>query len=268
MSGVDISSHLIDAINERTRLYIVGDINQLPSVTPGNFFRDMQLITPTFKLEKIYRFDSDGAIGEACRTIVNGGSIRDIENIEVSKGHGVYCRDYPWYRSKKWIVNSIKHMHMCLNVSPHDIRVCAPDNKTSYSLNLYLENVFGGSGEPSPYMQYKNDYELDIFNGEIGISTDGGKNIDFGESRIVESTFSMKLAWVCTVHKMQGCQCKGLVIALPPKSVGMMDRQLLYTALSRSSSLVFVCGDMKAMDDAMARTRPSRLTRLWALGKR
>jgi exodeoxyribonuclease V alpha subunit len=261
---------LLKAIPDGARVIFVGDINQLPSVGPGNVLKDMiasgcMLVT---QLTEIFRQAAGSRIITNAHRI-NLGQYPDISNhsgsdfyyIEAQKPEDV-LKDILGLVSfrlpKKYDFNPLK-----------DIQVLAPMKKGvigTQNLNLALQEtlnnkeqyVFRGGQKfmvGDKVMQLKNDYKREVFNGDIGYITE----IDTVEQRIVVQIddrdviyeFSdldeLTLAYAVSIHKYQGSECPCVIMPIHTSHFKLLHRNLLYTGVTRGKKLVILVGMKKAL---------------------
>jgi len=284
MSMVDISlmHALLRAITVGTRLILVGDVNQLPSVGPGNVLKDI-INSHNFnvvKLTKIFRQATESDI------IVNAHKINAGEKIKLdnkSSDFFLLRRD-----NVKIIIDTIKDnvlkMAKYYKVTPFEIQVLTPMRKGDLgveSLNKDLQKHLnspvsdkkekeynqGVFREGDKVMQIKNNYQLiwevksrygittsngtGVFNGDMGIIK--GINlfaeqvtVEFDEGKQVEYTFSqleeLELAYAITIHKSQGSEYPAVIMPLLTGPRMLLNRNLLYTAVTRAKNCVLIVG--------------------------
>lgn len=291
MSMVDIflMHSLLRAVSVGTRLILVGDINQLPSVGPGCVLKDM--ITSgayhVVMLEKIFRQASQSDI------IVNAHRINRGEPVVPDN------RSRDFFFLKREDPNMILRVVLALvqdklpryvNAKPFDIQVLTPMRKGTLGvekLNEMLQRYLNppsaekseketGKGllrEGDKVMQIKNNYQIEweaknrygitvdkgmgIFNGDMGIITQISEMAEtvevlFDEYRTVTYSFSqleeLELAYAVTIHKSQGSEYPAVVIPLLTGPRMLMNRNLLYTAVTRARSCVTLVGSDRTFD--------------------
>lgn len=297
--------HLLKAVPKSASLIFVGDVNQLPSVSPGNVLKDIidSGVCPVVKLTEIFRQ------GRESRIIINAHRINDGEmpilpedqSLELSDFYfiepKVSAQEMPEEEYKKIfedrVLQTIKklvaeNIPQRFNFDPvNDIQVLSPMHSGSVGtrrLNAELQKIFNkGKGasvqrlervykEGDKVMQIKNNYDKDVYNGDIGTIT----KIDGDESRLyvkmdtgtVSYDFSeleeLVHAYAVSIHKSQGSEYPAVVIPLLTQHYVLLQRNLLYTAITRGKKLVVIVGQKKAMRIAVendkTRTRYTRLT--------
>lgn len=282
MSMVDISlmRHLVDAVGEGTHLVLVGDVDQLPSVGPGNVLRDCidSAAVPVTRLTTIYRQADDSYI------ILNAHRINQGEAPEFSKQSSdffLFAENDPG-KAADWVVNLVSE-RIARNFgfdSHKEIQVLAPMHRGEagvIELNQRLQAALnppdvrkvelkhGGRifREGDRVMQIHNDYDRQVFNGDIGrlqkIDPDGPTlSVDF-DGRPVEYDMTqldeLLHAYAISIHKSQGSEFPVVVIPILMQHYRMLQRNLLYTAVTRARKLVVLVGSRNAIATAVKNQR-------------
>ena len=306
MSMVDIflMNALLKAVSVGTRLILVGDINQLPSVGPGCVLKDIIRAgsCPVVQLTRIFRQASQSDI------IVNAHKINRGEHVTLdnkSRDFFFLQRQEPNVILRVVLALVQEKMPRYVDARPTDIQVLTPMRKGSLGvenlnemLQRYLnppspeknekETARGRFREGDKVMQIKNNYQIEwearnrygiaidkgtgIFNGDMGIV----QQIDllaetmevlFDDYRTVTYSFQMleelELAYAVTIHKSQGSEYPAVVIPLLTGPRMLMNRNLLYTAVTRARSCVTLVGSPETfaqmIDNASEQTRYSGL---------
>ena len=286
MSMVDISlmCSLLKAISVGTRLILVGDVNQLPSVGPGSVLRDIiqSHACNVVMLTKIFRQASTSDI------IVNAHKINHGEEVVLDN------KSMDFFFLKRYdadvIINVIlqlikQKLPKFVDATPYDIQVLTPMRKGLLGVerlngilqrymnppaNDKVEKEYGSTvfREGDKVMQTKNNYQLaweirtkygltvdkglGIFNGDMGIIrqiNDFAEQmiIEFDEGRMVEYPYKLldelELAYAITIHKSQGSEYPAVVIPLLSGPMMLMNRNLLYTAVTRARKCVTLVGN-------------------------
>lgn len=286
MSMVDISlmCSLLKAISVGTRLILVGDVNQLPSVGPGSVLRDIiqSHACNVVMLTKIFRQASTSDI------IVNAHKINHGEEVALDN------KSMDFFFLKRYdadvIINVVlqlikQKLPKFVDASPYDIQVLTPMRKGLLGVerlngilqrymnppaNDKVEKEYGSTvfREGDKVMQTKNNYQLaweirtkygltvdkglGIFNGDMGIIrqiNDFAEQmiIEFDEGRMVEYPYKLldelELAYAITIHKSQGSEYPAVVIPLLSGPMMLMNRNLLYTAVTRARKCVTLVGN-------------------------
>ena len=286
MSMVDISlmNSLLKAILPGTRLILVGDVNQLPSVGAGSVLKDIidSKMFPTVMLTKIFRQASTSDI------IVNAHKINRGEKVSLDN------KSMDFFFLKRYEADKIINVTLQLikqklpkfvGASEYDIQVLTPMRKgllgverLNTILQMYLnppsdrkkEKEHGAIvfREGDKVMQIKNNYQLEweirskyglcidkgtgVFNGDTGIIEEINDfaetiTVNFDEGRMVEYSYKLldelELAYAVTIHKSQGSEYPAVVIPLLSGPRMLMNRNLLYTAVTRAKKCVTIVGD-------------------------
>ena len=289
MSMVDITlmHNLLKAVVAGTRLILVGDVNQLPSVGPGCVLKDIidSHACNVVRLNRIFRQASESDI------IVNAHKINRGEPVSLDNK----SRDF--FFLKRYDANVIisiciqlirQKLPKYVNASPFDIQVLTPMPKgllgverLNTILQQYLNPPDGKKAEREhgqtifrvgdKVMQIKNNYQaeweirsrynipiekgLGVFNGDMGIvreinSFSETLTVEYEERRMVEYPFKeldqLDLAYAITIHKSQGSEYPAVIIPLLTGPRMLMNRNLLYTAVTRARKCVTLVGDEKA----------------------
>ncbi len=286
MSMVDISLmySLLKAIAVGTRLILVGDVNQLPSVGPGSVLRDIirSCVCNVVMLTKIFRQASTSDI------IVNAHKINHGEEVVLDN------KSMDFFFLKRYdadvIINVVlqlikQKLPKFVDATPYDIQVLTPMRKgllgverLNTILQQYMnpplsskaEKEYGTTifREGDKVMQTKNNYQLEweirspyglsiekglgVFNGDMGIIRQINNfaelmTIEFDEGRMVEYPYKLldelELAYAITIHKSQGSEYPAVVIPLLSGPAMLMNRNLIYTAVTRARKCVTLVGN-------------------------
>ena len=280
MVDVFIMNSLLKALQNRTKLILVGDKDQLPSVGAGNVLADIISSgdVDVQYLTHIYRQEADSLIITNAHAI-NGGKMPKIDN--TSKDF-FFIEQKPDITMVETVVNLVsERLTKFTGASGFDIQVLGPMKSGIagvQNLNRRLQaklNPFNSIkkeirvGETTfrvgdRIMQIVNDYEMKwtkvreniteqgegVFNGDIGFITsieEGMAEISFDDDRVAQYTpldlFNIQLAYAVTIHKSQGSEFDTLVIALTNGPPTILNKNLLYTAVTRAKkTVVLVCG--------------------------
>lgn len=292
MSMVDIflMHALLSAVVTGTRLILVGDVNQLPSVGPGSVLKDIIRSGefPVVELTKIFRQASQSDI------VVNAHKIN--QGIPVVLDN----KSMDFFFLKRYDANVIisvvitliqKKLPKFVDAQPYDIQVLTPMRKGLLGverLNGILQQYLNppekekkekehGNGlfrEGDKVMQIKNNYQIEwevrglygipvekgvgVFNGDTGILREINTfaetvTVEFDERRFVEYSFKqldeLELAYAITIHKAQGSEYPAVIIPLLGGPKMLMNRNLLYTAVTRARRCVALVGDEKTFEE-------------------
>jgi exodeoxyribonuclease V alpha subunit len=281
MLDVRLAAHLIGAVSHHAQLIFIGDVDQLPSVGPGNVLRDMinsQRI-PCVRLNEIFRQASASSIVRYAHDINHGitpsflkDSPTDCQFIEVDSSDEI--RDVVL----KLLTDVLPNKY---NFDPtRDVQILSPMNRGdlgTISINLELQKILNpdprehireASQKPrdgelrngDKVIQTANNYELQVFNGDIGFvlasNVEGNKTkVIFGEDRVVtydrEQADDLKLAYAITIHKSQGSEFPVVILPMSMQHYVMLQRNLIYTGLTRARKLAIFIGSKKALHFAV-----------------
>lgn len=277
MMDTQLTYSLLQAIPDRGQLLLIGDVDQLPSVGPGNVLRDLleseQL--PATRLREIFRQAAHSKITINAHKI-NQGVFPDLDIEADSDFFFIQSREthkiIDWVRdlvdgrlSKKYGLDPIT-----------DIQVLSPMRRGSlgtYVLNDALQKALNPRDKKQglkrgdqfflvgdKIMQIRNNYDKGVFNGDVGLihSIDqeerflvakiGQKTIDYKFSELGE----LELAYAVSVHKYQGSECPCIVMPLHESHYKLLYRNLVYTGITRGKKLVVLVGSPKALQMAIA----------------
>ena len=288
MLDVRLASKLLEAINSSCQVVFIGDVDQLPPVGAGNVLRDLidSNAVPYKRLEEVFRQASASHIIQVAHAI-NKGSLPRF-----SHDHSSDCRFIEINKPEK-IVSFLrdlltKHLPDAGYDPVKDVQILSPMNKGelgSVHLNQQIQEWVNPKHEQKEWsktktqklrekdkvIQHANNYELGVFNGDIGFvelaDVDGGKMfVQFGGRTITyesEHTDDLSLAYAITVHKSQGSEFPVVIIPLSMAHYVMLQKNLVYTALTRAKKLAIFVGEIKALGHALGQETSSlRQTRL------
>lgn len=275
MVDVRLAYHLLAAIPPGMRLVIVGDQDQLPSVGPGTVFKDILSsgIVPVIRLEYNFRQAQGSKIADNAHRIRKGL----MPSMDPQQGDYFFCKCEEPEKAIQAVIALAKVVKE-KRVSPLDFQVLAPMYRGTAgidALNKALQEIFNplSSGKPflkvgertyrlrDKVMVLKNNYTKDVYNGDQGLiiniiladdDEEGldrlivnieGREVSYTRDEMDEIT----LAYACSVHKAQGSQFKYVVTLALTQYYIMLQRNLLYTALTRAQNRLVVVGQPKAV---------------------
>ena len=293
MSMVDVNlfKALLEAVRLSSRIILVGDSDQLPSVGAGNVLNDLieSEQVPYVKLKKIYRQAQQSAIITFSHDIINGQVPSDFDKAE------------DFFFLKRFDAESTLNtvIQRCATRLPNaygysafnDIQVLCPSRKGvcgTVNLNSVLQNVLNPFKENAPEIRFKenvfrlgdkvmhikNDYDIpwDSNSGETGLGVYNGdigfiEEIDLS-NRLIKVRFDdkiatyyeenlglLELAYAVTVHKSQGCEFNCVIIPLIDTYKQLRYRKLLYTAITRAKNMLILVGDISVYEDMILNDR-------------
>ncbi|MBW1898279.1 MAG: AAA family ATPase, partial [Deltaproteobacteria bacterium] len=277
--------HLLNAVPVTSKLILVGDVFQLPSVGPGNVLGDIirSKAIPVFYLTEIFRQAQESPI------IINAHMVRRGESPDFnSKNTDNELSEFYFINQSdpNTIVETI--VKLCVDSIPKrfyfdpikDIQVLTPMHKGvagTINLNQVLQKALNHNTDQAEIMggiyktgdkvmHLKNNYLKDVFNGDIGTiaGVDRETNqvmVDY-EGRVVvyepEEMHELSLAYAISVHKSQGSEYPAIIVPLITQHYIMLQRNLLYTAMTRGKKLVILIGTRKAFQIALNNDKPRK----------
>ena len=272
MVDVMLMQALMKAVPDDAALLIVGDIDQLPSVGPGQVLADVIAsgVVPVVRLTEVFRQAAQSRIITSAHKI-NHGSIPDLSKPEGDSDFYFVQADDPETAVPR-IVDLVKtRIPQRFGLNPiRDIQVLCPMNRGGVgarSLNIELQAALNPAGDRKverfgwtfapgdKVMQIENDYDKDVYNGDIGYIDDvdpeaGELNASF-DGRSVTYGFgeldTLVPAYAATIHKSQGSEYPAVVIPIMTQHYAMLQRNLLYTGITRGKRLVVLVGQKKAV---------------------
>lgn len=282
-----LAYHLLRAVPDAGRLILVGDVDQLPSVGPGSVLADLirSDAVEVVRLSEIFRQAQRSLIVVNAHR-VNQGHMPVLESVDSDGDFFFFER-----RTPEEIVETVcqlvaKRIPAGFKLDPvEQIQVLTPRNRGplgTETLNARLRDLLNPEGAAvtrggrtlrvgDKVMQVRNNYDLEVFNGDIGrvaaideeehlvrVAMDNRQVVyDFG------SLDELVLSYACTIHKSQGSEYPCVVIPLHTTHYLMLQRNLLYTAITRARRLAILVGEEKALRIAVGNRRVrTRFTRL------
>jgi exodeoxyribonuclease V alpha subunit len=272
MVDVMLMQALLKAVPDHAALLIVGDIDQLPSVGPGQVLADIIAsgTVPVVRLTEVFRQAAQSKIIVNAHKI-NQGSIPDLRKPEDASDFYFAPADDPETAVTR-IVELVKtRIPKRFGLDPiRDIQVLCPMNRGGVgarSLNIELQSVLNPSGDHKverfgwtfapgdKVMQIENDYDKDVYNGDIGyvgdVEPETGELTATFDDRAITYGFgeldTLVPAYAATIHKSQGSEYPAVVIPVMTQHYAMLQRNLLYTGITRGKRLVVLVGQKKAV---------------------
>lgn len=288
MINLNLMNSLMKAIPLRMKLIMVGDVDQLPSIGCGTVLKDIIDCgkIPVAKLTKIYRQGNESKIILNAHAI-NDGKMPDLSNPAGSDFYFFKIGDND--RIREQIIRLVTEaIPQKFNIPLSDIQVLTPMRKSSdilgsTQLNIALQEKINPESKAiansffklkigDRVMQNKNNYELGVYNGDIGIV----KKLSIEEGTISVRFFGenedtvydkanideLELAYATTVHKSQGSEYPAVVIVATRSHYIMLQKQLFYTAVTRAKQLCIVVGGEDAIR-IMVTTKPKDTRNSW-----
>ena len=285
-----LANQLLSNISSNSKLLIVGDADQLPSVSPGQVLADLLKIPllPQTKLEKIYRQGEDSTIVTLASQIQKG--TLPIDFIEKKAD-----RSYFEVRSEQipQMIERIVEVAIRSGIPAQDVQVLAPMyrgqagidhiNKLMQDLinpaekeQLVFEATDGQYRQGDRVIHLVNDAESNVFNGDLGYITDllpakyadskqDELTINFDGNEIVyqrSEWYKIRLAYAMSIHKSQGSEFPVVILPIISSSHRMLQRNLIYTAITRAKNKLVLLGEKSAFSFAVKNTGTTRKTYL------
>ena len=266
--------NLIKAVPDSMKVILIGDVNQLPSVGSGNVLKDIieSGVVPVISLTKIYRQALTSLIVLNSHKI-NEGELPDLTCNSNSDFFFIEEND-PEKAVEKIVKLCVERIPKFYKVNPiYDVQVLSPMKKGvlgTDNLNKVLQSKLNSNG---PYlkfgstiyrigdkvMQIKNNYDKEVFNGDMGIISGIDENkefleVEFDSKIITYSTSELEeivLSYACTIHKSQGGEYPIAIIALSSSHFMMLQRNLLYTGVTRAKKVCIIIGERSAISRAV-----------------
>lgn len=265
MVDVVLMHHLMKALVPRAHLVLVGDADQLPSVGPGQVFRDLldSNRIPAIRLNKVFRQAEKSPV--------------------VSNAHRMLRGEFPYFDSKEFVLVqqkvaedvALSTVKLFSEILPKqfrydpfsEVQVLCPlyrgvvgvenlNQKLRAAVLPELQMVEGCAfGVGDKVMQVKNNYDKGVFNGDIGRVTrvdpeEQNVAVHFEENTVMYSfdeTDQLQLAYCVSVHKSQGSEFKVVILPIVMAHYIMLQRNLIYTAITRAKERVFLVGEKQAL---------------------
>ncbi|NLO24168.1 MAG: ATP-dependent RecD-like DNA helicase [Fibrobacter sp.] len=267
---------LMKAIPPKARVLFVGDKDQLPSVGPGNVLRDLLLVPhlPAVYLTKVFRQADGSDIAEKASRVNQGLMPSPLE------GTHFHFSTFESPDEAKELLKKIvsEELPRLLDVNlVQDLQVLTPMRKGPlglFELNRFLQDFLNGDSSgfsmfgvdwrvSDRVMQLKNNYDKNIFNGDIGFVSKIHKSskeisVEFDARTIrldAQELDQMNLAYACTIHKSQGSEYPAVIIVLDHSHYMMLQRNLIYTAITRAKGHVWVLSAPGAFHTAVKNNR-------------
>lgn len=269
MIDIVLMNSLIKAVPKKMRVILVGDIDQLPSVGAGNVLRDIidSGIVPVVKLTRIFRQ------ALTSRIVTNAHKVNRGEMPDMSNGKDAdffFIKQDDGQQAANDIVKIVKErIPKAYGYNINDIQVLTPMKNGAVgtnNLNIILQEALNPVGDfiqsgqfkyrkGDKVMQIKNNYDKNVFNGDVGVvvgidSEERAMSVLFDKEPVLYESGDLNeltLAYACTIHKSQGSEYPVVVMPLTMSHYIMLQRNLVYTGITRAKKVCIVIGDPKAM---------------------
>jgi exodeoxyribonuclease V alpha subunit len=278
MVDVPLMSRLLDAMPRKARLILVGDADQLPSVGPGLVLGDIirSGIIPVVHLREIFRQAGDSRIISGAHAI-NRGEVPDIIEAPKDSDFVFIDREDPEECAATLVSMVRDRLPKHLGLDPIEgIQILSPMHRGSLGikeLNLRLQSSLNPRSEyreeyqaygnifrvGDKVIQTSNNYDKEVFNGDIGRIRSMDKEekqvvVRFGKREVIyefSDLDELELAYAITIHKSQGSEFPVVVIPLAMQQYLLLQRNLLYTGVTRGKRMVVLIGQKKALGMAV-----------------
>ena len=282
MLDTELAADLLEAVPPGCRLVLVGDADQLPSVGPGNVLRDLiaSSTVPVVRLDRIFRQAEQSRIVVNAHRI-NAGRMPVTDGNDAESDFFFIARDDPAEAADLVIELASRRIPAHYRLDPvDDIQVLTPMHRGELGVKRLNERLQAALTPPGPelvaeahrfrvgdkVMQLRNNYDLEIFNGDLGrvesFDEDEGEievRFDGRPVRIPEDQLDeLTTAYACTIHKAQGSEYPAVVIVVHHQHHVMLQRNLLYTAVTRGRRLVVLVGSRRALGRAVSNATQRR----------
>jgi exodeoxyribonuclease V alpha subunit len=272
MVDVMLMQALMKAVPEKAAVLLVGDIDQLPSVGPGQVLADVisSGAVPVVRLTEVFRQAAQSRIITSAHRI-NQGSIPNLTPPTTESDFYFVQADDPETAIGRIIELVKTRIPKRFGLDPiRDIQVLCPMNRGgagARSLNIELQAALNPAGDRKverfgwtfapgdKVMQIENDYDKEVYNGDIGyiddVDPDAGEIVASFDGRSITYGFGeldmLVPAYAATIHKSQGSEYPAVVIPMLTQHYAMLQRNLLYTGVTRGKRLVVLVGQKKAV---------------------
>jgi exodeoxyribonuclease V alpha subunit len=277
---------LLRGLPARAGLLLVGDVDQLPSVGPGNVLRDLIAsgVAPVVRLTEVFRQASDSRIITNAHRI-NQGQMPEVPEKDKADADFYFIeRERPEQISDTLLETVRRRIPARFGLDPiRDIQILSPMNRGSLGIRELNARLQADLNPPRPdqnsvekfgvqfrigdkVIQTENDYDKEVFNGDIGVIT----KLDVMEKELIV-TFErrdvrydfgeldeLSLAYAITIHKSQGSEFPAVVIPLATQHFMLLQRNLVYTGVTRGKRLVVLIGQRKALSMAVQNNKISQ----------
>lgn len=279
MVDIVLMHHFLNAVPDGCRIILVGDTDQLPAVGPGSVLKDIirsQKI-PAIRLDEIFRQAQTSMIIQNAH-IINAGRLPDLRK---------QYSDFVFYELNDDTSITQKILDLCTKDLPHegfdvlkDVQVLSPMHRFLCgveNLNLMLQEQLNPKKNQDELkyssqtfrvgdkvMHIRNNYQKNVFNGDIGFIQDINNEkltVDYFDHIVTyekNELNELTLAYASSVHKSQGSEYKVVIIPLSTSHYIMLQRNLLYTAITRAKQKVIIVGSKKALMTAIQSNRTQK----------
>jgi exodeoxyribonuclease V alpha subunit len=294
MLDIRLAAQLFEAVPPSATLVLVGDVDQLPPVGPGQPLRDLisSGVCPTVRLHEVFRQAQQSAIVLGAHAVLEGQMPEPTPTGTHGEGDLFIIPASDPDTITERLIQALRRMSVAYGFDPkNDVQVMSPMRRGplgTVRLNEVLQEALNPAppgSTPGPgfrrgdkVMQLRNDYEREVYNGDLGEvqRVEGGITYVLFDGREVQyktdQLDAISLAYACTIHKVQGSEFAAGIIVMHGAHYVLLNRALLYTGLTRAKKLVVLLGDPRAMSRAARNalsyeTNSRLLERLTSAGK-
>ena len=282
MLDVRLAAALLDAVGPRTHVLLVGDVDQLAPVGPGRVLEDLIAagIVPATRLTEVFRQAARSLIIRAAHAIDRGEAPPTRPGPDDVRDFFLIQRESAAEVVEQVVSLATTRLPGHYDLDPvGDLQVLVPMHKGVVGIDAFNERLREELNPDGPavkgtgfrigdrIMQTRNNHERSFYNGEIAVvvasdpargtltlAGDDGRRLTLNR----DETGTLRLAYACSVHKMQGSQAPAIVIALSRAHTPMLTRNLVYTAVTRSQTVCVVVAEHGALPLALGRVDASR----------
>ncbi len=280
MIDIFLAYALLNAIPPTAQVIFLGDIDQLPSVGPGNFFKDMiqSETIPTTRLTEIFRQAKESLIIRNAHRINHGEFPSTAIDLPSEKKDVIFIKETSAENLYPYLTRLIERELPKRKFSPSDLQILSPMNRGiagTQALNSFMQKLlfpnarpkvsfFGTNFSPGDrVMQLRNNYDKNVFNGDLGIikSVDTENQsivVEYNENNNVtydtDELGEITLAYATTIHKSQGSEYPVVVLPCFMQHFMLLQRNLLYTGFTRAQKLCILIGEPRAIAIAIKKT--------------
>lgn len=282
MLDIVLAHHLLKAVAAPTRVVLVGDPDQLPSVGPGNVLADLIAsgCLPVHRLTEVFRQQGGSLIVENAHRIQRGEEPRLPERGDRTRDFYFFPAEDPAEAADRVIEVVTRRVPESFGLSwIDDVQVLAPMYRGDCGVDALNDRLREALDQPGRELQAagrlwrvgdrvvqtRNDYEKEVFNGDMGrvarISEDGTVLVRYPEREVPytpDQLGDLQPAFAITVHRSQGSEYPAVVLPLVMAHAVMLERNLLYTAITRARRLLVLIGSRRALRLAIENSQPSR----------
>ncbi len=285
-----LANQLFSNISSNSKILIVGDSDQLPSVSPGQVLADLLHIPliPQTRLEKIYRQSEESTIVTLASQIRQGILPSDFTQKKADRSYFEIASSHIPASIEKILAAALRS-----GIPARDIQVLAPMYRGTAgidAINQLMQDLLNPHQKDqisfeAPQCHYRkgdkiihlvNDAEINVFNGDLGYITDliPGKYTESKQDEIIldfdgnevnyprNEWYKIRLAYAMSIHKSQGSEFPVVILPITSSSKRMLERNLIYTAITRAKSKLILLGELQAFDYATQHIGTARKTYL------